>query len=724
MPSSDTQHEKTRKIITSNIGKGAGKLDGTIIDYICSILEEGTADFQADGVELCEVLSPLLLDAAVVKHEAEALKISKSIISELSKAGLIKLNEDMLGDNLSILNAPVKISNLGGEGSRPEWMNQNQGVSIVDVKALEAVKSKQKVKQDKRQQKEDKKKSKIFSGQASDAIVMRRPDANNTQGNRDIKINNISLSYGKVELISNATLTLVYGRRYGLVGRNGSGKSTLMRAIAERSLDVPKNLQILHVEQEVVGDDTTVLQNVLAADEEREKLLAQEASLSQQLSCSSVTQSEKNEISLKLQFIYTRLQHIDSDSAESKASSILAGLGFGAELQNRPSKEFSGGWRMRVALARALFIQPDVLLLDEPTNHLDLFAALWLENYLQNWSKTLLIVSHQREFLNNTSTDIIHLTNKNLAHYRGNYDTFEKVASENLRLQKRLFEAQQLQRKHMQKFIDRFRYNAKRASMAQSRVKKLEKMSQVSEVVEEGAVRITFPEPEPLNPPILQLVDATFAYGDAAPIFTNLNLGIDMQSRVALVGPNGCGKSTLLKLLSGDLLPKSGMMHRNPKLRFSLFSQHFVDQLDLNLSALEYFHQQKPLMSMQDIRAHLGSYGLSGDLALRTMKALSGGQKSRVVFANMGLTSPHILLLDEPSNHLDIETIEGLARSLTTFSGGVLLVSHDERLITLVCDEIWKVEDGQIYPFDGDFDDYKNELIANNNFCSLPMKRS
>jgi ATP-binding cassette subfamily F protein 3 len=260
--------------------------------------------------------------------------------------------------------------------------------------------------------------------------------------------------------------------------------------------------------------------------------------------------------------------------------------------------------------------------------------------------------------------------------------------------------------------------------MAQSRIKKLERMQLVSEIVEEEAVRLVFNDPtDVLSPPILQLVDVGFKYAsNQAPIFSNINMNIDTQSRIALVGANGSGKSTLMKLLSGELTPTSGMVLRNPKVRFAQFSQHFVDQLDLSLSALEYFHMQYPLMGMQDIRSHLGGFGLSGDLALRTMSALSGGQKSRVVFAMMAKTTPHILLLDEPSNHLDIETIEGLARSLTTYQGGMLLVSHDERLITLVCDEIWRIHDGQVLPFDGDFDDYKDKLIADNTFVSIPKK--
>eukprot|EP01103_Thecamoeba_quadrilineata_P012333 TRINITY_DN3154_c0_g2_i1.p1 TRINITY_DN3154_c0_g2~~TRINITY_DN3154_c0_g2_i1.p1 ORF type:complete len:729 (+),score=198.26 TRINITY_DN3154_c0_g2_i1:104-2290(+) len=721
--------KKIKRVVINSLGPTGSQLDPTIVDYISSILQEETADFQDDGEELCEVVSPLLLDTGCAKED-QVLEICRNIINQLHSEGLIKKKASTKTTNKSvaILNAPVRMSNLSNpdDSKLPEWMKQQANISIVDTKALEAAKAKTKLKSEKRAIQKEKKKKQYLPSEASSAYIQRANEISGVAGGAvDVKIDNISLSYGKVELISNANLTLAYGRHYGLVGRNGSGKSTLMRAIAERTLSVPKNLQILHVEQEVMGDEITVLQNVLSADKEREDLLTEEVKLQEVVSeTSTAPVTEKSDASFKLQRIYNRLQIIDAYTAESRARTILAGLGFTQEMQDQPSREFSGGWRMRVALARALFIQPDILLLDEPTNHLDLFATLWLENYLSTWKKTLLIVSHQREFLNNVATDIIHLTQKTLSHYKGNYDNFEKIAGEKFRQQQRKFDAQQAQRKHIQKFIDRFRYNAKRATMAQSRIKKLEKMQLVSEVVEEEPVRLVFPDPsDNLSPPILQLVDAGFKYAsNQAPVFSDLNMNIDMQSRIALVGPNGSGKSTLLKLLSGELNPTSGMVLRNPKVRFSQFSQHFVDQLDLTMSALEYFHSHHSTMAMQDIRSHLGSFGLSGDLALRTMSALSGGQKSRVVFAMMAKATPHILLLDEPSNHLDIETIEGLARSLTTYQGGVLLVSHDERLITLVCDEIWKIDNGRVLPFEGDFEDYKNSLIQENSFVSLPKK--
>eukprot|EP01095_Lingulamoeba_sp_RSL-Kostka_P011906 TRINITY_DN463_c0_g1_i3.p1 TRINITY_DN463_c0_g1~~TRINITY_DN463_c0_g1_i3.p1 ORF type:complete len:392 (+),score=135.96 TRINITY_DN463_c0_g1_i3:1120-2295(+) len=381
-------------------------------------------------------------------------------------------------------------------------------------------------------------------------------------------------------------------------------------------------------------------------------------------------------------------------------------------MKEQATKDFSGGWRMRIALARSLFCKPDLLLLDEPTNHLDFHAVVWLEKFLSEWDSTLLVVSHQREFLNNVCSDILHLTQQDLIAYKGNYDNFEKVASERLRQHKKEYEASQNQRQHIQRFIDRFRANAKRAKMAQSRIKKLERMKEVSPIVEEGAVNLPFLSPSVLVPPILQFEDISFGYpGSSEPLFSDINLGVDLDSRIALVGRNGSGKSTLLKLMSEEILPTSGNIYKNNKLRFGIFSQHFVDQLDLNLSPLEYFKKYvDSTQTNQVLRSHLGKYGLSGDLALRSMRALSGGQKSRVVFAKIAWSRPHILLLDEPSNHLDIETIEGLSESLNVFEGGVLMVSHDQRLISMVCDNIWLLENQSITVWEGDVDDYKKYL--------------
>lgn len=369
---------------------------------------------------------------------------------------------------------------------------------------------------------------------------------------------------------------------------------------------------------------------------------------------------------------------------------------------------------MRIALARALFCVPDILLLDEPTNHLDLYSCLWLEKYLNEcWSGTVLIVSHQRDFLNAVATDILHLTNKKIDHYKGDFDNFENVRYQKLLQQQRAHEAQQSRVKHMQQFIDRFRYNAKRASLVQSRIKTLEKMVLVDEVLNDATLVLKFPDPDPLTPPILQFRDVSFGYPDKRQLFKNVNLGIDLDSRVALVGANGTGKSTLLKLMAGDIEPTTGTILRHSKLRFAKFSQHFVDQLhDLTASPLEHFMQVYHPIAMQTARAHLGAFGLSGDLATRNITSLSGGQKSRLVFAILAWKNPHILLLDEPTNHLDIETIDSLCQALGLFKGGVLLVSHDERLISVVCDQLWYFKDNEVLIFDGEFGDYKKLLMA------------
>lgn len=404
---------------------------------------------------------------------------------------------------------------------------------------------------------------------------------------------------------------------------------------------------------------------------------------------------------------------IEADTAESRASVILTGLGFTSEMQDKATKEYSGGWRMRIALARALFCRPDLLLLDEPTNHLDLFSVLWLEAYLLAWKGTLLIVSHQRDFINAVATDILHLKNKKVDHYKGDFDNFETVMYERALNQQKAFDAQQRKINHVQAFINRFRYNANRAALVQSRLKALAKMQLVDEIALDPTLVIEFPDPDELTPPILQFYDVSFKYGNGEYLFQNLNIGIDMDSRVALLGSNGAGKSTLLKLMAGELEPTSGRVIRNGKLRFAKFSQHFVDQLgDYNVSPLEHFMDKNPGVLMQTARSHLGSFGLSGDLALRSIQTLSGGQKSRLVFAMLAWKKPHVLLLDEPTNHLDIETIDSLCQALGTFKGGVLLVSHDERLISIVCDQMWFLREKKIAVMDGEFTDYKKFLVA------------
>lgn len=551
---------------------------------------------------------------------------------------------------------------------------------------------------------------------------------------RDVHLTNISVSNGGADLIADADVVLAYGRRYGLVGRNGTGKTTFLRALATRQIPgLPSNCQVLHVEQEVAGGNISVLDAVLACDTERTSLLAEEAELmaklhiekpqengdaahpqenGQSVANGGVVVDNEAILAERLSEVHKRLIEIDSNDAEARAAAILAGLSFDSPMQLRPTSSLSGGWRMRVALARALFVQPDVLLLDEPTNHLDLHAVLWLQEYLLKWPKTVIVVSHAREFLNVVCTDILHLHSRTLTSYRGNYDTFEKTAKERQRCAVAQAESLAAKKAHMQAFIDKFRYNANRAALVQSRIKALERMQETAEFVADPEYCFNFPAPpDPVGPPVISFTDVSFAYHPGAPVlFKNLNFGLDTESRLSIVGPNGIGKSTLLGLISGTLEPTKGRVYRNPKVRLAIFSQHHVDGLDLALTPLQYMAKCFPEAKDPVHRSHLASFGVGQELATQTMYTLSGGQKSRVALAKITWTKPHILLLDEPSNHLDIDAIDALIAGLTEFKGGVLMVSHDQYLIEATVDELWAVEGGEVHPFHGTFKDYTKRI--------------
>lgn len=544
---------------------------------------------------------------------------------------------------------------------------------------------------------------------------------------KDIKIENFDLYVGEAQrILSEATLTLSYGRRYGLVGQNGIGKSTLLRALSRRELNIPKHITILHVEQEIRGDDTPAIQSVLDADVWRKTLLQEESKINERIAEIEKLRSdfeeesaeakkldnERDDLENHLLTISEKLDEMESDKAESKAAAILHGLGFTTKTQTQPTKSFSGGWRMRLSLARALFCQPDLLLLDEPSNMLDVPSITYLANYLQSYESTVLVVSHDRAFLNEVATDIIHQHSERLDYYRGaNFDSFYATREERIKNQKREYESQMAYREHLQSFIDRFRYNAARAAEAQSRIKKLEKLPILEPPESEKTVTFKFAEPDSISPPILQLNNITFGYTPDDILLKDVDLDVQMDSRIAIVGGNGTGKTTLLKIILQQIEPMAGDVNRNGRLRIGYFAQHHVDSMDLNLNAVEWMSKAYPGKTAEEYRKHLGSFGITGSLGLQQMLLLSGGQKSRVAFAALCLNQPHILILDEPSNHLDTQGLDALADALINFKGGVLMVSHDVAIIDKVCNEIWVTENQTVKKFPGSINDYKKSIL-------------
>ncbi|KAK4127289.1 P-loop containing nucleoside triphosphate hydrolase protein [Parathielavia appendiculata] len=544
---------------------------------------------------------------------------------------------------------------------------------------------------------------------------------------KDIKIDNIDVSIGGKRILTDTTLTLSYGHRYGLVGNNGIGKSTLLRALSRREVPIPTHISILHVEQEITGDDTPALQAVLDADVWRKVLLQEQAEITQKLADIEAQRASMADTSTdaakldkereaqdqRLGDIQAKLAEMESDKAESRAASILAGLGFSPERQQFATKTFSGGWRMRLALARALFCEPDLLLLDEPSNMLDVPSITFLSNYLQGYPSTVLVVSHDRAFLNEVATDIIHQHSMRLDYYRGaNFDSFYATKEERKKTAKREYENQMAQRAHLQAFIDKFRYNAAKSSEAQSRIKKLERMPVLEPPEVEYSVHFKFPDVEKMSPPIVQMSNVSFGYSKDKSLLRNVDLDVQMDSRIGIVGPNGAGKTTVLKLLIGKLQPTSGIISQNPRLRVGYFAQHHVDALDLNASAVSFMAKTYPGKTDEEYRRQLGAFGITGTTGLQKMELLSGGQKSRVAFACLALTNPHILVMDEPSNHLDIEAMDALAEALKEFQGGVLIVSHDVTLLQTVCTSLWVCDNGTVEKFPGDVQAYKKRISA------------
>ena len=515
-------------------------------------------------------------------------------------------------------------------------------------------------------------------------------------------IQNLSFKISGKTLFDNTSVTVPKGHKIGLVGRNGTGKTSLFKLIRNEwspetgAISIPKNFIVGGVEQEAPSSDFSLLETVLMADKERSFLLKE-----------AKTEVDPNRISE----IQNRLADIQSHTAEARASTILSGLGFDFQDQKRPCSELSGGWRMRVALAATLFSSPDLLLLDEPTNYLDIEGSIWLENFLYKYSSTVLIISHDRDLLNNSVNGILHLSGCKLNYYKGNYDQFERERRVKLEQQVSMKKKQDAQRQHIQSFVDKFRYKASKARQAQSRLKQLEKMQPILALSENVVSAFNFPSPKEISPPIIKIENGSVGYNESI-VLKNINIRLDHDDRIALLGANGEGKSTLSKLLAGKIDLINGEIIKSGKLKVGFFAQHQLEELTPRESPFEHFSKLLTDNSISRIRSKLGAAGINSDIADNPVEKLSGGQKARLMMALATIKSPHLLILDEPTNHLDIESREALVHALNDFSGAVIIVSHDAHLVEMIADRLWLVKNGRVTQYDGDINDYRKILLS------------
>ena len=508
-------------------------------------------------------------------------------------------------------------------------------------------------------------------------------------------------------LLEGASARIVPGARVGLVGRNGSGKTTLFNVIAgdmsseHGSIEMPPRWRIGRLAQEAPNGPESLLEVVLKADRERSALL---------------TEAETAHDPHRIAEIQTRLADMGAHAAPARAASILSGLGFSNADQARPCSEFSGGWRMRVALAATLFAEPDLLMLDEPTNYLDLEGTLWLQDHLAHYRHTMMIISHDRDLLDNAVDQILSLEAQKLTLYRGGYSDFERLRSERMVLDQKMIKKQDAQRKHLQAFVDRFRAKASKARQAQSRVKMLAKMQPINALVTDEVRPIHFPAPDKLlSPPIIATDDVAVGYEPSHPILSGLSLRIDNDDRIALLGSNGNGKSTLVKLLAGRLAPEHGTVTRAATLKVGYFAQHQLDELDEDRSPYDHVRDLMPNQPEAKVRGKAGAIGFSGLAANNAVKTLSGGEKARLLMGLATFAAPHLVILDEPTNHLDIDSRGALIEAINDFPGAAILVSHDRYLLEACADRLWLVAGGKVAPFDGDLDDYRRMVLAGEN---------
>jgi ATP-binding cassette subfamily F protein 3 len=515
-------------------------------------------------------------------------------------------------------------------------------------------------------------------------------------------LSDITVRLGGRTIIDDATAKLPPRGRIGLIGRNGAGKTTLIKVIAGAleadggSIDMPRGSRLGYIAQEAPGGDATPFETVLAADTERAALMAE---------------AESNHDPHRLGEVHERLIAIDAHSAPARASRILVGLGFDEEAQHRPLESFSGGWRMRVALASLLFSQPDLLLLDEPSNHLDLEAVLWLEDFLKSYPATILLVSHERDFLNNVVDHILHLSGGKLTIYPGGYDAFERQRAERQAQIASARMKQQAERERLQDYVARNSARASTAKQAQSRAKALARMQPIAELIDDPSLSFDFPGPDELRPPLITLDQAAVGYGDVA-VLSRLNLRIDPEDRIALLGRNGNGKTTLARLLAGQLPPMDGKITATAKMRVGYFTQYQVEELDRSETPLQHMTQLMKGASPGAVRGQLGRFGFSGAKATTEVGKLSGGEKARLALALITRDAPHLLILDEPTNHLDVDAREALIQALNDYSGAVVIVSHDRHMLEMTADRLVLVDQGQAKDFDGSIEDYIAFVLA------------
>ena len=516
-------------------------------------------------------------------------------------------------------------------------------------------------------------------------------------------LSGITVRLGGHLIFDRASASLPPKSRVGLVGRNGAGKSTLLKLIAglneadDGTIEAPSGMRIGYVAQEAPGGEATPFDTVLAMASERALLLAE---------------AEHTNDHHRIGEIHERLNAIDAHGAPARAARILAGLGFDEEAQHHPLDSFSGGWRMRVALAALLFSEPDLLLLDEPSNHLDLEAALWLESFLKNYRASLIVVSHERDLLNNVVDHILHLERGKMALYSGNYDSFERQRRERQAQIEAMRSQQEAKAKKLQAYVDRWRYKAHTARQAQSRLKALAAMQPIAAAAEDPSLVFDFPSPKELRPPLIVLDDIAVGYVPGVPVLSQLNLRMDPDDRIALVGRNGNGKTTLARLLAGQLKPMGGSLVASGKLRVGYFAQHQIEELVADETPLQHMERLLPGAKPGQARAQLGRFGFSGDKANLKVRALSGGERARLSLALITRDAPHVLILDEPTNHLDVDAREALVQALTDFGGAVVVVSHDRHLLGLIADRLLLVDGGTAREFEGSLDDYRDMVLG------------